>query len=136
MLEHLIDSLRHATGLDDIVLATSREASDDPVAVFAARAGVSCYRGSLADVAARVLEAARQAEARAVVRLSGDSPLLDPALVDRAISIFRAEGGDVVSNVVTRTFPRGQSVELVTCDALAAAVEAMTTEAEREHVTP
>jgi spore coat polysaccharide biosynthesis protein SpsF len=136
VLGHLLDGLRHAASLDDVILATSEEGSDDPVAAFAAEEGVRCSRGSLADVARRVLEAASGIGAHALVRLSGDSPLLDPALVDRAVEVFRAEGGDVVSNVVVRTFPKGQSVELVTAAALAAAVSAMTTDDDREHVMP
>jgi spore coat polysaccharide biosynthesis protein SpsF len=136
LVGHLLDVLRHAASLDGIVLATSREASDDAVAAFAEREGVSCHRGSLTDVARRVLEAATSAGAQVLVRLSGDSPLLDPALVDRAVDVFRTEGGDLVSNVVVRSFPKGQSVELITCEALATAVAAMRTDDEREHVTP
>jgi spore coat polysaccharide biosynthesis protein SpsF len=71
-----------------------------------------------------------------LVRLSGDSPLLDPALVDRAVALFRLDAADLVSNVASRTFPKGQSVEVLSRQALARAVAAMTTRYEREHVTP
>jgi spore coat polysaccharide biosynthesis protein SpsF len=136
LLGHLLENLQHAQSLDGMVVATSDDPSDDAVAAFVDQVGVSCYRGSLNDVAGRVLAAADKVGARAIVRVSGDSPLLDPALVDQAVAQFGTEGGDVVSNVVVRTFPKGQSVELVTRDALARAVAAMTTPAEREHVTP
>jgi spore coat polysaccharide biosynthesis protein SpsF len=136
LLAHLLENLHHAQSLSGMVVATSDDPSDDAVAAFVDRVGVSCYRGSLDDVAGRVLAAADQAGALAIVRVSGDSPLLDPALVDQAVAQFGTEGGDVVSNVVVRTFPKGQSVELVTREALARAVAGMTTPAEREHVTP
>jgi spore coat polysaccharide biosynthesis protein SpsF len=62
------------------------------------------HRGPLDDVAGRLLEAGRAAGAEAIVRISADSPLIDPEIVDHAVSLFRRERPDVVSNVVRRTF--------------------------------
>jgi spore coat polysaccharide biosynthesis protein SpsF len=135
LLAHLLDSLQHCRTLDGIILATSRDDADDPVAAFATAAGVACYRGPLHDVATRMLQAAGVADADAIVRISGDSPLLDPALVDHAVDVFRAQPVDLVSNVVRRTFPRGQSVEVISTRALARAIPGMATADEREHVT-
>ena len=56
--------------------------------------------------------------------------------MDRAVELYRSQRPDLVSNVVRRTFPKGQSVEVVAVPALKRAVEAMTTPDEREHVTP
>ena len=135
MIAHLFDNLSHCRSVDSVVLATSDQSSDDPVAAVAAASGTACHRGPLDDVASRVLSAARGAGADALVRISGDSPLLDPALVDRAAAMFREGGADLVTNVATRSFPKGQSVEVMACGALARAIVAMTTAAEREHVT-
>ena len=136
MLGHLLDGLLHSKSVDGIVLATSNEAEDDPVAKLARERGVDCFRGVLDDVAARIQSAAQSVRATAIVRVSGDSPLLDPRLVDQAVDIFRAASADLVSNVQQRTFPKGQSVEVMTCAALARARAAMTTAYDREHVTP
>jgi spore coat polysaccharide biosynthesis protein SpsF (cytidylyltransferase family) len=87
-------------------------------------------------VAGRFVEAASSRALDALVRISGDSPLLDPALVDLALERFRSGGADVVTNVRPRTFPPGQSVEVVATAALADAHASMTEEREREHVTP
>jgi spore coat polysaccharide biosynthesis protein SpsF len=136
MLGYLLEALTHCRSIDVVVVATSADASDDAVALFAQASGVRCHRGSLDDVASRVLGAAEAVRADAVIRLSGDSPLLDPAVVDRGVELFRSEPSDLVSNVVTRSFPRGQSVEVLSRDALARAVAVMTSAHEREHVTP
>ena len=136
MIGYQLEGLRHCRSIDRLVLATSSDPSDDAIAEFAQGASVSCYRGSLENVASRVLNAAVAAGADVVVRLSGDSPLLDPALVDHAVAMFRSDHADLVSNVVSRTFPKGQSVEVLSPGALARAVDAMTTPHEREHVTP
>ena len=136
MVAHLLDNLSHCQEIDGVILATSDQPSDDPIAAFAASARVVCHRGPLDDVATRVWSAARQSGADALVRVSGDSPLLDPALVDQAVRLFRTDTADLVSNVVTRSFPKGQSVEVMSCAALGRAIDRMTTPAEREHVTP
>jgi len=137
MLGHVIEALRHARSIDAIALATSAMATDDPLANFARTESIGCYRGSLDDVAGRMLEAAREFAADAFVRVNGDSPLMDPALIDRGADLMRANpAADIVSNVFPRSFPKGQSVEVLRTDALDRAVRAMTRPEEREHVTP
>lgn len=136
MLDWLLESLRHAEGLQGIWLATSTQSSDDAVANYAAQAGMPCYRGSLDDVAQRLLDTGQAASADALVRISGDSPLIDPMLVSQAARLFREGKADIVSNVRPRSFPKGQSVEVVATPALQRAVSAMETAYDREHVTP
>src|SRR5262245_42610822 len=89
MLAHLFDRVHRASEPDAVWLATSTDASDDPVASLAAALGVACHRGPLDDVLGRFIGAAEAARAAAVVRVNGDSPLLDPALIDRAIGLYR-----------------------------------------------
>lgn len=136
LLLHLIERLRTCRHLSGIVVATSGRPDDDPIAKFCADAGVLCHRGPKDDVAGRFLEAIERYGADSFVRISGDSPLLDPALVDRASSLFSAGDWDVVSNIQQRTYPKGQSVEVVGAAAFAAACGDMTAPADREHVTP
>lgn len=135
-LDYLLDSLRQCACLADIVLATSDDQSDDATAAYAAARGLRCHRGSLDDVALRLLEAAHSTGADAFVRVNGDSPLLDPKLVDEAVHLFAAGGADIVSNVHPRSFPKGQSVEVISAQAMRRAVDAMSTAHDREHVTP
>jgi len=135
-LDYLLEALEHASGLDQFVLATSSDPSDEPTVRFADRRGVPCFRGPLDDVASRLLLAAREYRADAIVRISGDSPLMDPQVIDRAVGLFREGSADIVTNVRPRTFPKGQSVEIVATTALASAVGRMRGPEEREHVTP
>lgn len=136
MLDYTVESLRHARGLDGVILATSTDSSDDAAEQFAVSRGLRCYRGPLDDVARRLLNAAREVEADSIVRVNGDSPLLDPKLVDEGIATFRAHGADIATNVRPRTFPKGQSVEVIAAAALQRAIERMKSADEREHVTP
>jgi spore coat polysaccharide biosynthesis protein SpsF len=134
LLQWLLERLAHAETLDLVVVATSEERTDDLVEEFCAARGVACFRGPLEDVAGRMLGAAREHDLDPIVRISGDSPLLDPRLVDRAVRLFREGGCSLVTNVAPRSFPTGQSVEVIARSALAWAAREGGA-AEREHVT-
>jgi spore coat polysaccharide biosynthesis protein SpsF len=135
-LDYLLDALAQCRQLGGVVLATSVDPSDDPTASYAAQRNIGYFRGPLDDVAGRLLAAAEWMRADAFVRVNGDSPLLDPALIDEAVQLFREGGVDVVSNVHPRSFPKGQSVEVISVAAMRRAVAEMRAPEEREHVTP
>jgi spore coat polysaccharide biosynthesis protein SpsF len=136
LLAHLVERLRRSAVLDVIAVATSTDSSDDAVAAFCADTGIECQRGPLDDVLGRIHKAARALELDGIVRVSGDSPLLDPALVRQAVKLFRRGGLDLVTNVQVRSFPKGQSVEIIAASALDKVATKAKAPAEREHVTP
>ena len=136
-LQYLLERLSHCDEVDRVIVATSGEASDDPVAAFCAAAGALVHRGPLEDVAARFGEVAERFELDAFVRVTADSPLLDQALVDRGAALYREGDFDVVTNVYPRsTFPSGQSLEVVRAEAFRRALAGMDDPYEHEHVTP
>ena len=134
-LQWLLERMERAGEVDAVVVATSVEAADDPVAEFCAGRGVALHRGPLDDLAARVLAAAEAYALDVLVRVNGDSPLLDQRLVDRGVALQRETGADLVTNVRPRSFPPGQSVEVLKTAALRRAVERMDDPDDREHVT-
>jgi spore coat polysaccharide biosynthesis protein SpsF len=135
MLGYLLDRLAHSRGLDGVCVATSDSISDDPIAAFCTSQLIPCYRGALDDVVARLVAAAEQSNADAFVRISGDSPLLDPDLVTQAVALFRGKVPDLVSNVVIRTFPKGQSVEVINTSTMRTTLPRLVGADEHEHVT-
>jgi spore coat polysaccharide biosynthesis protein SpsF len=136
LLARLVDRLQRSAVLDVVAVATSTDPSDDAVAEFCAGAGIDCERGALDDVLGRIRMAARALKLDGIVRVSGDSPLLDPALVRQAVKLFRRGDWDLVTNVQVRTFPKGQSVEVIAAAALEQVAAKAKAPAEREHVTP
>jgi spore coat polysaccharide biosynthesis protein SpsF (cytidylyltransferase family) len=118
-----------------VVLATSDRAVDDPVAAFAAQTGVPVFRGSADDVAGRVLACARQFQFDYFVRVNGDSPLIEPTLIDRAVRTAVDRGLDLVTNLFPRSFPYGVSAEVVRTVAFTEAYSRMDQPDHREHVT-
>ena len=134
-LAWVLERLEHAGELDTVVVATSREPSDDAVADFCAQRDTECFRGSLDDLAARLIGAAREHRLEALARISGDSPFIDQRLVDHGVRLMREQRPDLVTNVRPRTFPPGQSVEVARTEALVRAHAGETRAEEREHVT-
>ena len=136
-LEVLVRRLGSASSLHAIVLATSTDPSDDPVAEAAAGLGMELVRGPLEDVLGRYELAASAHGADAVVRITADCPLVDAALVDRMVEMWRKGEADYVCNTIEpRTFPKGLDVEVVSRGALQAAAARATDPYDREHVTP
>ena len=135
MLQYLLEGIDHCKGLDKIVVATSVEDSDSAIEDYCKGFGVSCVRGSLENVARRFMEVLNKFNFEAFVRVNGDSPLLDYRLVDMAVSMFRAGSYDLVSNVLKRTFPKGQSVGVVRTKTFLATYPLIRTAKDREHVT-
>ncbi len=134
MLQWLIDHLRMAKRVDAIMVATSTEKDDDAIAAFCAGAGVHCFRGALLDVAGRLAAAANSVAAEEFVRISGDSPLMAPGVVDEVIALYESNEVDLATNVQKRTFPKGLSVETIRVAALERARKMMIAN-EAEHVT-
>jgi spore coat polysaccharide biosynthesis protein SpsF len=136
LIAHVAARLRDANLLARSVLVTSTDPTDDPLADYAAnRLGMAVFRGALDDVLARFQAALRAHPADWIVRISGDSPLIDGALVRRMVD-FATPDIDVVSNVVRRTFPPGQSVECIRAAVLNGIESVSLTTAQREHVMP
>ena len=136
MLVRLLGRLRRVQRAQGIVIATTTNATDDPIAALCAQQGVPCHRGSEHDVLSRYADAARLHGADVVVRITSDCPLIDPALIDRVIAAYEAGDCDYVSNMLPPTWPYGMAVEVFSAAALAQAHAEATQAAEREHVTP
>lgn len=135
MLERMLDRVRRARSLDEIIVATTVNATDDPVVELGRRLGVRVFRGDEADVLGRYRAAAREASADVVVRLTADCPMIDPAVVDQAVAMFLEGDWDYLSNSRVRTYPDGLDVEVFTRDALERAAREARHPQLREHVT-
>jgi spore coat polysaccharide biosynthesis protein SpsF (cytidylyltransferase family) len=134
LVAHCVERARRAALLQGLALATTDRPLDDPLAHWAAGQGLPVFRGATDDVAGRVLECGRHFQARYVLRINGDSPCLDPLLVDQGLALCDGQV-DLVTNLPGRTFPYGVSFEAVRLEALAEAWATMSDPADREHVT-
>jgi spore coat polysaccharide biosynthesis protein SpsF len=135
MLGRVIDRAKRVEGNVPIVVATSRRSVDDAIADFARNEGVDVYRGDTNDVAKRAFECAREFGFQRFVRISGDSPFFDTALINRLVQLHLDQSLDLATNVMTRTYPPGSSIEVVATRAMQALLEATDDADDREHVT-
>lgn len=137
MIDRQLERLGRCATLDRIIVATSLDPTDDPLAAHLSEIGVELYRGSLSDVLDRYLGAARASSVEGqVVRLTADCPLADPRVIDDCVRLHERLGVDYVSNGRRRTYPHGLDVEAFGLDALEAAGREATDPYDREHVTP
>ena len=163
MLARVVERARRAKQVDQVVVATTTDSSDDPVAEFCTEHGYDFTRGSLHDVLDRYYQSARQFNADAIVRLTADCPVLDPDVVDQTIAVIASEArqspsvgaeiassqehaprNDVIFDFVAnrlpppmgRTYPIGLDVEVCTFSALENAWTNATEKHQREHVMP
>lgn len=137
MFSRVVQRVRRAKALTAVVLATSTDPRNEPLAALATRLGIRFCRGSEHDVLSRFVGAVHAFSADVVVRLTADCPLLDGAVIDRMVQAFQETNGvDYVSNTLECTYPDGLDVEVISRKALMRAHAEARLPSEREHVTP
>ncbi len=153
MLAHVVARTRLAQTVQEVIVATTREPADDPIAALCEKEGFAFTRGDLFDVLDRYYQAASSAQADVIVRITGDCPLIDPVVVDRTVRYFLGESGgphppadtagfvwDFAANRLPppwgRTYPIGLDTEVCSLPALERAWMEATQPHQREHVMP
>lgn len=131
-LSRLLNRLRLAKRLDEIVLATSIDSSNDILEQWAKSADVACFRGSEEDVLARVVEAHKRVRSDVIVEICGDCVLIDPEIVDMSIVTFLKNDCDVVC---TTGYPLGFGVQVFRLKDLEEVAVKILDPAVREHVS-
>ncbi len=135
LVERVMDRARAVRAFDDVILATSTDATDDRLAAFCEERGMHVFRGNLNDVLDRFYQAALSVQAECITRLTGDCPLLDPDVTGAAVQMFQKGNFDYVSNAIRRTYPDGLDTEVLSMKALETAHKEAELPSEREHVT-
>ena len=89
--------------------------TDNKLVTHLSRKKIQIFRGDLNNVAKRLCRAAIKHKVKYFIRVSGDSPLIDIKIVEKAIQLFKKEvlKPDILTNIFPRSFPKGQSVEII-----------------------
>ncbi len=136
MIEQMLVRLSRSSTLDQIVVAIPRGPSDDVLAALLNGLDTPLFRGAADDVLERYFETAKAFEAKIIVRLTSDCPLIDPGLMDSVVQRHIKSTADYTSNTLKRTFPLGFSTEVFSFEALEKSYWEATQAFQREHVTP
>ena len=120
-LDCQIQRMRKSKFIDEIVLATTVNKSDDELEKFAEKNKLPIHRGSENDVMSRILEAAQLVNGDLQVQITGDCPLIDPTIIDQVIDVYLKGNGiyDFVSNEIIRSYPIGLDCRVFPVEILA-----------------
>jgi spore coat polysaccharide biosynthesis protein SpsF len=135
ILYYLVERLKKVPSIDDIVLATTTNDTDNILVDFAKKENIKCFRGSEDDVMLRVVEAAISENADVVVEITGDCPIIDPQIVEQTILMYKANNVDYVSNGHIRSFPDGMDTQVFSVDILKKSLSMTNNLLDHEHVT-
>jgi spore coat polysaccharide biosynthesis protein SpsF (cytidylyltransferase family) len=134
-IDFMVNRVRRARLVDEVVVITSTDTSDDGLASHLALSAIPSFRGDLHDVLQRYVNAATAYPADEYVRLTGDCPLIDPEVLDCVIAMRRTGGADYASNIEPPSYPDGLDCECFAHSTLMRAHAAAKPGPEREHVT-
>ena len=135
LIKFLFDRIKTIFDPNQILLATSDKKSEDPLIDFCNSQKINFFRGPLNNVAKRMYDAAKNMNAKAFVRISGDSPLIDPSIILKGVGLYKSGSYDLITNIFPRSYPVGQSVEIIRTDSLGNILSNNLTLSEKEHVT-
>ena len=115
MLLRVVENLRKSLLIKQIIIATSKSSKDIKIENFCRKNKLEFFKGDLKDVSNRFKNLLEQNKYyhKSFLRISSDSPLIDYKLVDRCIRIFKKKKPNILTNVFPRTFPKGQSIEII-----------------------
>jgi spore coat polysaccharide biosynthesis protein SpsF (cytidylyltransferase family) len=136
VLYHVFMRIADSKCLEEIVVATTTDSSDDCINEFCDKEGIPVFRGSENDVLDRYYQCALHYKADTIVRITADCPLHDATIIDKAIKEYLEGGYDYVTNTLKYTYPDGMDVEVFSFKVLERAWKNARLESEREHVTP
>ena len=146
LLVHIVNRVKSAKGIDDVIVATSEEKNNDAIREVCKKNNINCFSGSEEDVLDRFYKAAKENNADIVLRITGDCPLIDPEIVSRIIEMFKSldyefiglatGAGGAKSEFDGHRFPDGLDTEIFYFSVLETAWKEAKEKFEREHVTP
>ncbi len=135
LLWHIVDRLTYAKTLDNIIIATTLNNSDDEIEAWCNCKNIKCYRGSEEDVLNRYYSTSIMFPADVIVRITADDPFKEPMLIDKVVRKLVDGNYDLVTNNCPPSFPEGLDCEAFTFDVLKLMEEKVKDSFEREHVT-
>ncbi len=108
-LQHLLHRLQQAERIHKIVLCTTLNPEDDPLARLAASLKIAVYRGPVEDVLGRMLGAVQGQEVDVMLRVTGDDILIDPEYADAAVAHHLSVNAQYTD---AKAIPSGTEVEV------------------------
>lgn len=135
LIRHVLECVERALPSIQIVVVTSSDESDDPLAAYLRSIGVAVFRGPLENVFERFRKCVSEYPCEWILRVSADSPLLDDRVLRAVVREASHWKGDLITTIFPRTFPRGQNAEMIRVSTFMMINIEELSEHDREHVT-
>jgi len=136
VLWHIINRLKQAELISQIVVATSTYSKDKVIVEWCKKNGVDVFAGNEEDVLDRFYQAANKFKMDVIVRITADCPLIDPKEVDKLIKYYLEHKDSLDYTGFDKTYPDGFNGEVFSYQCLERAWKKAKLPSEREHVTP
>lgn len=134
-LDLIISKLLRLFSKKKLVILTSYNKSDDAIRDYCRKKKINYFRGPLKNVSERFLKALKVHKCKYFMRISADSPLLDIKIIQVLVKYIKSNKFDIITNVNPRTFPKGQSIEIVRSQTYKDNFKKFKTKSHFEHVT-
>lgn len=135
MIWHVINRVKKIKSVKQIALITTKNESDKILLEIAKKNNIIGFAGDENDVLKRHYQCALKINADPIIRITGDCPLIDPALVEKILRFYLNSNYDYVSNTIIPTFPDGLDTEIFSFATLKKIIHQAKLKSEREHVT-
>jgi len=146
MLQHVVNQVKHSKLVDEIIVATTTSPKDKTIVNFCLKNNIEYFCGSSKDVLDRYYKCAKKFSCDIIIRISSDSPFIDPVIIDKTISKFLQNSYDYIGTNLEKikgkwensscNFPQGNTVEICKFHILDKAWKQAKKPSEREHVFP
>ena len=136
ILDYVINQLSYSKLIDKIIIATTDLPEDDIICKTLISKKISFFRGSSKNVLDRYFQCAKKYSIDTIVRITADNPLIDQNVVDLIINEYNNIKCDYMTNIIDRTFPYGNEVEVFSIISLEKTWRNAKKPSELEHVTP
>ena len=133
MIHCIVNRVGMAKKVDNVIVATSEEITDDMLYDFCAQNDINIYRGDLNNVLKRYYDCATREKADIIIRLTGDNALIDAEIIDVAVDVFEKQAVDYLN--YCEELPIGMHVEIFSYKALKRAMDEVDNSECKEHVT-
>ncbi len=118
-----------------IVILTSKDRRDKKIVNFCLKNKYLFFTGSLNNVYERYKSALKKNKTDAFIRITGDSPLINVKLLKKMIKVFKKSNSDIITNVFPRSFPIGQSIEIINKKVFFKVSSKKLSKFQKEHIT-
>jgi spore coat polysaccharide biosynthesis protein SpsF (cytidylyltransferase family) len=135
LIERVVERVSKSKHVTKIIVATTKHNTDRSLRKLCLKKKIEYYAGSLPNVAHRFYEILKKFDSKSFLRITADSPFIDPQLIDKCLIKFNSTNCDIVTNVFPRTFPKGQSVEIIKSSVFKKNLPKMKKKAYLEHIT-